>query len=312
MATAPYHFIVNPTSGGGRTARRLEALRRAVQRHGLEATFIETAYRGHGRDLARLAIEDGATTLVACGGDGTVNEVANGILDLGAGDSVRIGTVPLGTGKDVGKCLGMPGPRAGLDAVAAGHERRIDVGLMEAVGENGEQLSRAFVLELAAGWVAEVSASVPRWLKRLGDTAPYVLMVGVKMVGPMNRTFTLEIDGQQMDGPYNTISVHNMEYWGGDLLVAPGALPDDGLFDVVRWGALGRPALLKAVDGQRKDGRHLDIDGIDFGTATKLTLDADRKTAIDLDGEAAGYLPAEITMVSRALRFLAPAVATPG
>ncbi len=119
MATASTWFIVNPASGGGRTARRLDALRAAIQRLDIEAEVSITAYRGHGRELARLAIEEGATTLIACGGDGTVNEVANGILDLGTGDTVRMGTVPLGTGKDVGKCLGMPDGKSGLAAVRA-------------------------------------------------------------------------------------------------------------------------------------------------------------------------------------------------
>jgi YegS/Rv2252/BmrU family lipid kinase len=306
MTSSSTWFIVNPASGGGRTARRLDSLRAAVERRGLHPEFALTAYRGHGRELARLAIEDGATTLVACGGDGTVNEVANGILDLDAGDRIMLGTVPLGTGKDVGKCLGMPDGKSGLAAVAGGHERRVDAGLVESVSADGTPLSRAFLLEAAAGWVAEISASVPRWLKRLGDTAPYIVMTGVKLVGPMNRNFSLEIDGVTHDGPYNTISIHNMEYWGGDLLVAPGASPDDGQLDVIRWGALGRTAVLKAIRGQQGKGDHVGMAGIDYAPARELQLDAGKRTAIDLDGEASGYLPARVSTLPAAIRFLVP------
>jgi diacylglycerol kinase (ATP) len=162
------------------------------------------------------------------------------------------------------------------------------------------------LLEAAAGWVAEISASVPRWLKRLGDTAPYVLMTAIKMAGPMHREFELAIDGEGMDARYNTISIHNMEYWGGDLLVAPGATPDDGFLDVIRWGPLGRGAVLKAVQGQQHGGAHLAIEGIDRFAASEVRLNAARRTAIDLDGEHAGYLPATVTVVPGAIRFLAP------
>src|SRR5690606_8942118 len=136
-------------------------------------TFALTQYRGHGIDLASLAIEDGYQTIVACGGDGTVNEVANAVLNAGAADRVRVGTIPMGTGKDIGKCLGMPDARSGLRAIAAGNERRIDAGLVEARDERGGEQSRYFLLEASAGWVPEISAAVPRWLKLLGDTSPY-------------------------------------------------------------------------------------------------------------------------------------------
>jgi YegS/Rv2252/BmrU family lipid kinase len=304
--TGRAHFVVNPASGGGRTAGRVLRLRAAVARLQIDATFSETLYRGHGRVLAQLAMEEGYEVVVACGGDGTVNEVANAILDASAGDRVLLGTVPLGTGKDIGKCLGMPDARSGLRAVAAGMERRIDAGRVDATGAGGNPVTRYFLLEAAAGWVAEISASVPRWLKRLGDTAPYVLMTGVKMLGPMHRYFDLALDGERMDGRYNTVSIHNMEYWGGDLLVAPGAAPDDGLLDVIRWGPLGRKAVLKAVQGQQNGGLHLDIAGIDYVPAREISLDSPKRTAIDLDGEHAGYLPARVAVVPGAIRFLAP------
>jgi diacylglycerol kinase (ATP) len=305
------HFIVNPASGGGRTAARLDRLRAAASRLGINATYATTVYRGHGYELARLAIEDGHTVLVACGGDGTVNEVANAILDCGAAERVTLGTVPLGTGKDIGKCLGMPGPAGGLRAVAAGHVRRIDAGRLDAIDASGAPVTRHFLLEAAAGWVAEISASVPRWLKKLGDTAPYVVMTGVKMAGPMNRSFSLAVDGKDLDGPYNTISVHNMEFWGGDLLVAPGAAPDDGLLDLIRWGPLGRRSVLAALQGQQRGGTHLEIEGIDHAPAREVALSSPKRTAIDLDGEHGGFLPATITVVPGAIRFLAPAIQGP-
>jgi diacylglycerol kinase family enzyme len=153
-------------------------------------------------------------------------------------------------------------------------------------------LRRYCLLEASLGWIPEISLSVPRQLKLLGDTAPYTIMTMVKMLGPMNRDFRVMIDGESFDGRYNSISIHNMELWGGDLVAVPGALPDDGILDVVRWGPLGRRAVIKAVQGQRAGGVHLAMHGIDHHPA--------------LDGEPGGFLPARFEVLPGALRFLAP------
>ena len=250
MADSPL-FIVNPASGGGRTRGKIARLRAALQQREIRPDMVLTERRGHAYDLASEAIADGRTTLIACGGDGTIYELANAILDAGAGDDVRLGTVSLGTGKDVARCLGIARPSASLAAIAAGHERRIDAGRIELHDAEGVPVTRHFLLEASAGWVPEISHSVRPWLKRLGDTAPYVIMAVVKMLGPMSRHFDVTIDGDSFDGEYNTISVHNLEYWGGDLLAAPGAAPDDGALDVIRWGYRGRRAVLDAVQRQR-------------------------------------------------------------
>ncbi len=100
--------------------------------------------------------------------------------------------------------------------------------------------------------------------------------------------------------------MHNMEMWGGDLLAVPGALPDDGLFDVIRWGALGRLAVIKAVQGQKQGGAHLQMEGVDHHPARVVELASPKRSPIDLDGEPGGYLPARFEVLPGALRFLAP------
>ncbi|MFN8507635.1 MAG: diacylglycerol kinase family protein [Dehalococcoidia bacterium] len=299
-------LLINPMSGGGRTKQRAGALEAAVRRAGFEPEVALTGHPWHGYALTKGAIDAGHDTIVACGGDGTLYEAANAILDLGAAERVRLGTIPMGTGKDVAKCLGIGAPSAALSALKEGLERRIDAGRIELVDEHGHPRVRHFLLEASAGWVPEISRSVPRWLKRAGDTAPYLIMTGVKMLGPMTRHFDLAIDGEDLSDDYNSVSVHNMELWGGDLTVAPGALPDDALLDVIRWGNLGRRAVLAAVDGQRKGGTHLEMKGIDHHRAATVTMSASRKSTVDLDGEFGGYLPATVSVVPGALRFIAP------
>lgn len=299
-------FIINPMSGGGRTRKRLGTLIDAIERAGMEPDVLFTTHQGHGTELAAEAIAEGREFLVACGGDGTVNEVANAIMAAGANERVRLGTIGMGTGKDIAKGLGIARGNLAIRAIVAGDDRPIDIGKVTAQDADGNEDVRYFLLEASAGWVPEISQSTPRWLKRLGDTAPYVIMAGVKMIGDMGRPFTLTIDGQQFDGRYNSVSVHNMELWGGDLLAAPGAAPDDGLLDVIRWGDMSRRVAMKAIDGQRKGGVHLDIEGIDRHPAKVVELSSPKPSQLDLDGEPGGFLPARIEVVPGAIRFVAP------
>lgn len=299
-------FIVNPAAGGGRTKGRLPRLREALRSHGFAPNVVETTHPWAGYDLARAAIEGGHDTLVACGGDGTVHEVANAILDLGAADRVRLGTIPVGTGKDVAKCLGIGRPAPALRAIVAGAERRLDVGRVECRDEAGNPRVRYFLVEMSAGWIPEIAHSVPQRLKRFGDTAPYVITTVAKLAGPMSRPFDVEIDGRAYHAEYNSVSVHNMEYWGGDLQAVPGASPGDGLLDAVRWSPMRRTAIVKVLRAQRNGGTHLDMDGIDHHPAREVTLDSPKRTEVDLDGEFGGYLPAKVAIVPAALRFLAP------
>lgn len=301
--------MVNLQSGGGRTTGRWPRLQNALLSRGIDGEMALTERPGHGSELARQAIKEGFTTIVAVGGDGTVYEVANAILDSGAAGTVRLGTIPMGTGKDIAKCLGMNKATTAMRAIAAGHTRRIDAGRVEATDARGAPMVRHFLVEASAGWVPEVSAAVPRRLKRLGDTAPYIVTALAKMMGDMGRDFVVEIDGEFHDGRYNTISVHNVEYWGGDLQAVPGALPDDGILDVVRWQDRGRKSLFTAIDRQRKGGTHLEMEGIDHHPARHVRLASGKKTRLDLDGEFGGYLPATISVVPGALTFLAPAKA---
>ncbi|MGH2610240.1 MAG: diacylglycerol/lipid kinase family protein, partial [Tepidiformaceae bacterium] len=123
------------------------------------------------------------------------------------------------------------------------------------------------------------------------------------------RDFAVTIDGRSYDGHYNTVSVHNMELWGGDLMVAPGAAFDDGLLDVIRWGDLGRRKVLAAVRGQQNEGAHLDMEGIDRHPARRVEMSSPKRSMLDLDGERGGFLPAHISLVPGALRVLAPPAA---
>lgn len=281
-------------------------MRDALTARGIDGEFAITDRPWDGYEIASNAIRDGFHTIVAVGGDGTVHEVANAILHAGVAATVAIGTIPMGTGKDIAKCLGMSKAVAAMRAIADGKARNVDVGRVESVDSRGAPMVRYFLVEASAGWVPEVSASVPRRLKRLGDTAPYIATAFAKTFGEMGRDFVVEIDGEFHDGRYNTISIHNVEYWGGDLLAVPGAKPDDGLLDVVRWQDLGRKALFQAIQRQRSGGTHLQMDGIDHHPARHVRLASGKKTRLDLDGEFGGYLPATISVVPAALRFLAP------
>lgn len=309
--TQPPFYVVNLHAHGGGAARRWPRLLQSLTARGLLGDFAITASTGDGYRLAQEAMDDGHDAIVAVGGDGTIYEVANAVIDAGANDRVAVGTIQLGTGMDVARGLGMARPAAAIRAIAERAVRTIDVGRVDAIDATGNPVTRHFLVEASAGWVPDVSFAVPRSLKRLGGSAPYLLTAFVRMVGSMGRDFIVQVDDSFHDGRYNTVSIHNMETWGGGLVAAPGASPEDGLFDVIRWADLGRGSVFRAVRGQRDGGTHIDMDGVDHHQARTVSLASGRRTRIDLDGEFGGYLPAKFTVVPRMLRFLAPPADVP-
>src|SRR5919108_4374696 len=153
--------VVNPAAGGGRTARLWPALRDELQRLGLAFDWTATSARGDGTRLARAAVAAGAGLVVAVGGDGTLNEVVNGVRSVGAETSV--GAVLTGRGCDACRNFGVPrDPLAAVRALADGHDARFDLGCAE--WADGRR--RWFVISAGAGFDAAVARPPPTWRPR--------------------------------------------------------------------------------------------------------------------------------------------------
>jgi YegS/Rv2252/BmrU family lipid kinase len=269
--------IVNPSAARGRTGRRWDELRERLVR---DAVLAETNGPGHAELLAFDAATEGFTTIVAAGGDGTVHEVANGVLRA-ARPEVRFGVLPLGSGNDFAAALGLPKDwLAACDVALSDRTRRVDVG--EVRDERGR--SRFFVNTLGLGLSGAVALE-SRGIKKLRGLALYGLATLRALAKHFRRlNTTLTIDGISRQTRTVMLTVANGHREGGGFIVAPDAKLDDGQFDILHAGNLSLlRTLCYAPRLTRGDiPRHPEILTCH---CQSVTLEADHPLIVHIDGE---------------------------
>lgn len=285
--------IANPVSGGGRARALADALRRELERQGQVVELLFTAKPG---DAPVFAAREGADCVVAVGGDGTANEVANGL----AASQARLAILPVGAANVVARELGLPRSPAGLAAlIAAGSTRTMDVGLF------GE---RRFLLGAGAGLDAAVAEAVHH--NRAGKKvriSSYVLPALRTIASYAYPKVRVTVDGEMLceDGQY--VVVGNCRRSAGIFAVTPEARIDDGLLDVcvlrnLTWTHLARllAAVCRPGFARRKDVLYRQ------GKSVELFPAAGERVPLQVDGDPAGTLPATFRIVPRALEVVAP------
>jgi diacylglycerol kinase (ATP) len=309
--------IVNPASAGGATGRAWPRLASDLRAHfgAFNCAFTERA--GDASVIAGREAASGRRLIVACGGDGTISEVANGILESGA--DAELGILPSGTGGDFRRTLDVP--KRGRDAAAAlagGRSRRVDVGLVEyqagagvrgrryflnvaSCGMGGEVIRR--VEENSGGWLASASRRVA------GGQAAYALaslQAAAAFARPMLR---IRLDERpEFRLAVVNLCIANARYFGGGMKIAPEAKLDDALLDVVAVGDLDTLKILTNVY-RLYLGTHLGMREVRHAHARRIEVSADRpdeQVLIEIDGELSGALPATFEILPRALRIRCP------
>jgi diacylglycerol kinase (ATP) len=304
--------IVNPRSGGGRAGATFGEVRPVIERRLGPVDVSFTASPGHGIDLARGAAGSGRELVVAVGGDGTLHEVANGVLE--AGGQTSIGYVGQGTGGDFRRTLGIEHRLdAYVEAIAGGRRRRVDVGRVIYRDTDGSQRKRFFVNILSAGMGGLVDRYVGSASRALGATATY-FWASVKALAACRRgrlvcEVSLEGEAQRREVESFLIAICNGRYFGAGMHVAPMAELDDGRFEVVSMDAPNKLAFA-AYSRRIYDGAHLSGPGAQHFACDRIAIDIRNAQArevflLDVDGEPLGGLPVDVELVPRALTLRA-------
>ena len=305
--------IVNPSSAGGSTGDAWPSVASDLR---AEFGSFQTAFtkiRGDAATLANEAARKGTKLIIACGGDGTVSEVANGILS--SGKDAELGILPSGTGGDFRRSLEIPShARAAARVLRKGRTRKIDVGRISFVDHNGADAMRYFVGVASCGMSTKVIERVkkgsPDWLpantpKWLGGRISF----GASLLQTAIRTEATRLLVQLDDEHERRLLVVNLcianaRYFGGGMKIAPEAKLTDGKFDVVSIGDLGALKIFTSAPRVYR-GSHLSMAEVSHGLARKVTARAaEREARIDLevDGELPGRLPATFQIIPAALR----------
>lgn len=302
---------MNPNAAAGGAGRTFAAVRAVMERRLGPVDVAFTSGPGHAIALARHAAQAGQSPIIAVGGDGTIHEVMNGVLD--SGRSVAVGYVGQGTGGDFRRTLGIDHRLdAYVEVIARGRERRVDAGRIRYRSVDGTPETRWFLNIVSAGLSGLVDRQIEHTTRAFGSAAAYFLAslgaLAACRRGRLRCTGTF--GGQPFERPLFSymIAVCNGRFFGSGMHVAPMAQPDDGRFEVVSMDAPNKMAF--AVASHRiYGGDHLKDPGVTHFACDRITIDLENSEVrdvflLDVDGEPLGCLPLEIELVPRALRIV--------
>ncbi len=296
--------IINPTAGGGRSLKVWPAARARLVGAGWQITDVTAERRGHEREFAAAAVREAYDAVVAVGGDGTIHWAVNGLLANGQ-NHTALGIIPAGTGSDFAAALDIPNdPLAAVEIILKDRRRRVDVGLVH---------GRHFVTIATVGFGGEVAQQVNDWTERLPGAVkkrmpgPVIYLAGIlKMLAvysPVEMEVTLNSTVRRKR--LFLLGVGNTSRAAGGMRLCPGALPDDGLFEVVPIGNVTKLEVLQLLP-KTFTGRHVDHPKVDVESAATVTVTSETSLTVQADGELIGHVPATFTVVPLALEVLAP------
>jgi YegS/Rv2252/BmrU family lipid kinase len=296
-------FLVNPASDNGATGKRWPELAHRAARLGLSGETLFSERPGHLIELAASAVDRGATLVVAVGGDGTLNEVVNGI----AQKDVDLATIPLGTGMDFVRTYGIPtkfddAVRVALD----GKPRTIDAGRVRYRTWGGEEAERWFANVGSVGMSGAVAQRANGMSKALGGKATFFYALTRVFLEWENTEVTVKLDDGERRGRMHDVIVANGVWHGGGMMLAPEARPDDGLFDVVFIGDVSKVDFLTTAPKIYK-GKHVAHPKVEVVRSAHVEVDAAEHLPIEVEGEQVGTTPAAFEVVPGALRVRVPA-----
>ncbi|MDD4903870.1 MAG: diacylglycerol kinase family lipid kinase, partial [Candidatus Bipolaricaulis sp.] len=262
MPTEKYFLIVNLIAGRGHCKTLFPKVKLELDRRGIDYDLHYTNEPLEAVDVAKMGIEAGFTRIVAMGGDGTVNEVANGLL----GTNATLGVIPAGTGNDFVRVMGIPSdPLAALDVLTRGTERQIDVGR---VAED-----RYFVNGVGIGIDAQVARDVLA-MERLRGAPAYLYAAAKEVFRFPAFDVRLEAEGWNAEVNCLSLGIANGKYCGGGFMLAPRALVDDGLIDISAIGDFPRLERLFRLP-QARAGKHIDLPQVRYHQAAEATVSSE-------------------------------------
>jgi diacylglycerol kinase (ATP) len=263
----------------------------------LRGEEVLSEFPGH---LGQAAQEAQGSLLVVIGGDGTVNEVANGV----AGTDAELAVLPCGTGQDFGRTHGIPSSfddavRVALD----GESRIIDLGRVELA----DGTSRFFANVGSVGMSGAVARRANSMTKRFGGRATFFYALTREFLAWQNTRVAVELaDGVRREGAMHDVIVANGNWHGGGMKLAPEARQDDGAFDVVTIGDVNKLDFLTTAP-KLYSGRYLSHPKVELLRSSSVAISADEPLPLEVDGEPIGATPARFEVVPSALRLRVPA-----
>ncbi len=287
-------FIVNPTAGNGEAGKQWPEIARLIEQNFQGYEFSFTQRPGHATELARDGVLKGFDTIVSCGGDGTLNEVINGV----AGSEVSVGIIPLGTGSDFGKTVGIKSVEDSIAVLKGNKKERVDTASVT-FDESGD--SRHFINILEIGFGAEVMRYVNSHSKHGRNS----FLIGVLSVLMKLKKFAVKTDSENKN-ELETIEVivANGKYFGGGMLASPASIIKDGILDVHILKPVSRLTTLFRLRNLM-NGTYIEKN---FSYEDKVSSISflEKGNLVEVDGEVVGTTPVSIRVSDKGVNFILP------
>ena len=301
---ATLQVIVNPASGSGRARKRWPGISTELLDRGLKHQVTFTTGPNDATHIARKLAMAGAETIVAVGGDGTVNEILNGMIVDGklVNPQTRLLILPCGTGKDLGRTLGTGHVDTALDALLAGSTTCMDLGRMTFTGIDGSTVTRYFANVADLGLGASVAERISRSSKKLGGLLTYLIAAVRTIVSYEPGAITVDIgDDRIYDAAANMVVLANGEYFAGGMHVAPTASICDGLLEMYILSDVGKRTLLTSLLPRVYGGKHVGRPGVLHVRTGSVRINSATGMHLEMDGEPVGQSPVTVEVLPRFL-----------
>ena len=299
-------FIIN------QKARQAKHLAGEILKHfNRENIHLEyTQYAGHAGELASQAICNGYRQIISAGGDGSLNETLNGIIDATSSwtiqekEQLRLGVIPIGTGNDFIRSTNSPNTIVGLkQSIDKDRTQLIDVGLATFISEKQQECRRYFINVVDVGLGGYVSCRLKDSSRFLTPFLTYQKAIISSLISYKNKWFSASSPNLQYQGGTMLLAVANGKYFGSGIGIAPDANISDGKLDIVVIGDVSKWEYIRNIRDAQK-GKHLNIDGIIYQQVENIHIESkENHIPVDMDGEFIGYTPLEIQVKEKAIEF---------
>ncbi len=275
---------------------------------GFEAEFLETLRAGHARELAAQALQNGANYAIAVGGDGLLNEVANGYMQCpdGIRKHAAIGVFPKGTGNDFCKTVGIKADTNQLASLLQNESvKPVDICHMRFRDVNHEPAERFYINIADIGIGGYASQRVNRSSKILGATLSYIKAIVLTFLSYKHRRVRMTAENFSWEGKVLLVVMANGRFFGSGLCIAPQADPSDGKLQIVLLANVTLFDYLKH-QGEVRRGEIISHPEVQYLQSSFCNIEPIEECTIDMDGEFVGYGPIEAKVRGNAVRFLRP------
>ena len=308
MALNKVHVIVNPFSARGKTEKRWNLIKEIVTHYFKEFKYIFTEKPKQATKIARDLLKDGFDLIIGVGGDGTLNEITNGFFQKNSSDTVNeeasLGIIPSGTGSDFIRFLKIPRDfNKSVELIKKSKTKKMDVGKITFFREDEEEKHKYFINIADFGLGAEV-------IKKLSDVpsikrGPLLYYKGLLMTLKDYRSKVVRIkldDSREFEGKFVIGAIANGRIFGGGMMIAPRAEPDDGFFDLVLVEDMKKLEIIAKTPHLYR-GTIEKVPKVWITRARKINISSDETVNIEYDGEVGKTLPAGFEIIEKKIKL---------